>query len=985
MKRTLHTILLTAMTVVLAFPAFAQVLEVSGTVKDENKNPLIGATILIKGTTTGTVSDTDGTFTIKAQKGDLLAIQFIGYDIPEIEIKEPTLTIELKPSLLLDSDPLAICCFPPIRENRTSTYSIVNAKDFNQGNMYHPYQMIQGRVPGLTISRPGGDPLGLFDVRQRGLHSIIGNTEPLLVVDGLPGVSLQTIDPQDIESFSVLRDASMVSLYGARGANGVILIQTKRGLRNSDLKLSYNGYAAMDQAVGMPEVLDAAGYRSLLNNSNNQGKDLGSDTDWAEAITRTGISQAHNLSLSGGLSKTAYHLALNYRQVNGVANNSGFDQMNAALHLSQYLLKDRLQLTASGTFTKRNFNEINKDIFYYAAIFNPTSPILDNNSPFGGYAQEAILDYQNPVALLDQIQNEGAQNIGTIQLGAQWEIANQLRATVNYGYQQQDYTRNYFIDPAAFFGDFKGQNIPTDIELDNQFFESSLAYDFYRNGHHLSLSGGYTYQELTNNLIGATQYDLSTLGLAFVNVNFPQGFEPGSTNINSPNPAYKTQTKLAAFFGRLQYDLDDWLLLSLGLRREGATRFGDNNKWGNFYNLGVGVDWAKLANLPFADRLNTRFSYGTTGNLPADGIYSELIFRPSGTIFYNGQFIPRIDVGNNPSPDLKWEERREWNAGLDFTFFNYRLFGALNIYGGRTEDVLYQYFVSTPPNFVAVQYENYVDFSHRGLEVELNSKLLEQKDFSWNIGVNYAQDRSSLESLRPAQGVDISGIALPAYVGVPGFCCFEPIVLSEGEPLGQFVGYEFDGIKNGVPTYKDLNGDGFFCNCEADLTNIGNALPDFALGISNNLRWKAFDLSVFMRGVFGHALLNTHRQAFGTPILFGRYNVLQTAFEGDRATLQQTVALSDFSIENATFLRLENLALGYNVDLKPNSRISKLRFYAVAQNLFTLTDYKGTDPDIRFRNNGGNFFSGSALTPGLDTRIGYYATRTFVLGVQAAF
>lgn len=982
MKKTLHAILLTAIIVMLTFSTFAQIIEVSGTIMDENKNPLIGATIQIKGTPTGTVSDTNGFFTIRAQKGDLLAIHFIGYEIQEIEIKEPTLTVALKPAFLLNCDPVILSCFAQIKGNQTSAYSIVNAKDFNQGNIYHPYQIIQGRVPGLTISRPGGDPLGLFDVRQRGLHSIIGNTEPLFVVDGLPGASLQTIDPQDIESISVLRDASTASLYGARGANGVILIQTKKGIRNRDLKLSYNGYAAVDQAVGMPEVLNAAGYRSLLNKPNNQGKDLGSDTDWAESITRTSISQAHNLSLSGGLSKTAYHLALNYRQVNGVANNSGFDQMNAALHLSQYLLKDRLQLSASGTFTKRNFSEINKDIFYYAAVFNPTSPVRDNNSPFGGYAQEAIFDYQNPVALLDQVQNGGEQNIGTIQLGAQWEIASQLRATVNYGYQQQRYARDYFIDPAAFFGNFKGQNIPTDIDLDNQFFESSLAYDFYRNGHHLSLSGGYTYQELTNNLLGATQYDLSTLGLAFVNVNFPQGFEPG---LNSPNPAYKTQTKLAAFFGRLQYDLNDWLFASLGLRREGSTRFGDNNKWGNFYNIGVAADWAKRAHLPFADRLNTRFSYGTSGNLPPDGIYSELIFRPSGTIFYNGQFIPRIDVSNNPSPDLKWEERREWSAGLDFNFFNDRLFGSLNIYGGHTEDLLYQYFVPTPPNFVNTQYENYVDFSHRGLEVELNSKLMEQKDFSWNIGINYAQDRTSLESLRLAQGADISGIALPVYVGVPGFCCFEPIVLEEGKPLGQFVGYEFDGIKNGTPTYKDLNGDGFFCNCEQDLANIGNALPDFTLGIGNNLRWKAFDLSIFMRGVFGHDLLNTHRQAFGTPILFGRYNILETALEEDRATLQQSIALSDFSIENATFLRLENLALGYNVDLKPNSRISKLRLYAVAQNLFTLTDYKGTDPDVRFRNNGGNFFSGSALTPGLDTRVGYYATRTFVLGVQVAF
>ncbi|MBK7872810.1 MAG: SusC/RagA family TonB-linked outer membrane protein [Saprospiraceae bacterium] len=833
--------------------------------------------------------------------------------------------------------------------------------------MYHPYQLLRGRVPGLTISKPGGDPLGTFDVYQRGQHSILGATEPLVVIDGLPGASLQTIDVQDIETINILRDASMTSLYGARGANGVLLIESKKGQNWNKFKVNYNAYASVENAINTPDVLSAAQYRTFSNNPN---ANFGADTDWADAITRTGASHAHNLNFSGGFKNTGYRLSLNYRDVNGIVNNSGFDQSNALLNISQGLFKNKIRLQANAGLTRRNFSEIDKNIFYYAAIYNPTAPIRTDT----GYFQQLLFDYYNPVALIEGIDNKGEQNIYTAGLNAHWDILNGLRAQVQYNWQQQAYARRFRVGIRLFY---KLQFFDYDVEADlsNQSFISTILYSFYKNNHDFTLSSGYQYQEWTNELYNVNDYDLAVNNLRFANENFIS--QPDSAAI-----AYKTNTRLAAFFGRLQYDYNNWLFVNAHWRHEGSTRFGDNNKWGNFYGFGTAVDLRALGNIDFADQFKLRLSYGVAGNLPADGIYAKGILRPGGKTLYNGYYIDIYTPITNANPNLKWEERREWNLGLDASFFNNRLFTSFELYSGKSKDLIYNYYTDTPPNLATLTYANYVDFENRGVEISLNAYLSYRSDFSWEMGMNLAADRPKFTSAITPEDIDNEIIMPSVYLGIPGACCAQPSQLRKGEPLGRLYGLEFDRFEKDVILYKDLNKDGIIS--ESDFTEIGRGLPQFTLGFMNDIHWKKLEFNFFLRCVFGHDIINTHRVSYGFPGNIANYNVLESAVTGENSQVPYSQGISSYDVENASFFTLENLVIGYNFNTQKR-HFSTLKMYVAAQNLFTLADYSGNDPEARLKNKGGNFHTGNTLAPGFDVRVGYYATRTFTLGVQAEF
>lgn len=981
MKRILQALVI-IISLLHSLNVFAQSMEVKGSVIDEQGEPMIGASILIKGTSTGTVSDEDGNFTIHAAIGDIIVVSYVGFAPQEINLDDNLDTIEVKLKIkLIELDEVIICHnYPTYGCGPTGCPTNLNIWDnIILGNFHHPYQILRGRVPGLTIAQPGGDPLGFFDVQQRGAHSILGSTEPLIVVDGLPGASIQTIDPQDIESITVLRDPATASMYGTRGANGVISIQTKKSGFNKKLQLSYSGYASMENVTRRPDVLSAATFRRLANDASfpysDPAYDLGNSTDWLDEITRTGVSQAHNLALAGRLENTGYRVALNYRDVNGVARNSGFDQANLLLHISQELFKSKLRLNAGGSFTQRNFTDVNKDIFYYAALMNPTAPVRNNSSQFGGYYHSQVFDLINPVALAEQVNDEGKQNIYTLHLGATWQILDQLNTNVHYSAQNQDYKRNYNMAENIFPNVLPIVNNRSEADLSNQFFEATLKYNYYKEKHDVNITGGYNYQTWINDLGATVNYDLMRLGLRYENVSFP-------TTKQAEPFAYKTAIDLAAFFGRLEYNYDGWLSASASLRREGSSRFGSNHRWGNFPAFGVGIDFAELAELDFANQLKLRASYGITGNLPVDGIYAGQIFRQQGTVYYNGQFIPSYGPGNNINPDLKWEERREFNLGLDFMILNGHLTGSVDYYRGQTNDIIYNYSVPVPPNFFNRYHENMIDFSNRGVEIVLRALPVQGAQFAWEIGVNFASDRTSIKAINPSQGEDFDDFIPFPYLGTGGCCFTELTEIQEDEALGRFIAWEVERVENGFPVQKDQNGDGFIN--AGDFIEIGNALPRFTYSISNTLRWRSFDLNFFLRGVAGHDLVNVHRLAFSNPVNFGRYNVHEDALASPRTP--SSTPIDRRFVENASFLRLENLVLAYNFNVQKNALISRLKLYAAAQNLFTLTEYSGPDPEVRLNNRGGEFlFNPNPLVPGIDARMTYLPTRTFTLGVQAMF
>ncbi len=963
--------------------AVAQLLGVTGKITSIKGEPLVMANIAIKGSSIGTISDAGGNFQIEATPDDVLIISYIGYKSREIMVDGNAMAITLAPEGLSDWQEATVyretdsgipcLCLPSPPDAKQSK---LNSHEYAfLGNIYHPYQILRGRIPGLTIARPSGDPLGFFDVQQRGLHSIFGSTEPLIVIDGLPGASWQTIDPQDIESIAVLRDPAQAAMYGIRGANSVISIKTRLGPDYEKLQVRYGGYLSLEQATRKPNVLSADEYRRLANTPGfpygSPSNDLGSSTNWFDEITRTGVSQAHQLALGGRVNNTGYRIALNYREVNGVAPNSGFNQANVLAQLSQSLLKNRLRLQGGGNFTRRNFTDIHQDVFYYAALMNPTAPVRINKD----YYRPQVFDLINPVALLEQIQNEGQHDVFSWRFGGDWDIASGLKAQVRYAAQLQSYDRNYVSNLSPDL--IPNTRSRSKVDLSNKFLETAISYQVLKKKHDLLLTGGYNYQTWTNDFGAAFNYDLMRLGLRYTNIGFP------NNNAASEPIAYKTTTELAAFFGRLVYRFDDWLKALVSLRREGASRLGENNRWGNFPALGVGIDLASLVKLSFARQLQLRASYGITGNLPVDGIYARQIFRPqNATVFYNGNFIPIVTSGNNPNPNLKWEERREFNSGLDFTAKNERFHLSVDYYRGRTNDLLYDYFVPSPPNVFIRQHENMIDFAHQGVEIALQAVPVARKGFGWEISANFAANSTSVAAIRPSQGNAIEAFTPLPYYGTFGCCQPEWTEIRAGERLGRLLAWEVANDNAASPIPRDQNGDGIID--AKDLVGIGSGLPQFTYGLANTLRWGTITLNFFLRGVSGHSVLNTHRRALSNPSNFGRYNLHVDALA--TPSKPATTPVDRRFVENASFLCLENLVLAYDFNLRQQSVISNLKLYLAAQNLFTLTNYSGTDPEVRLQNRGqAIFFNPDPLVTGVDARLGYFPTRTFTLGIQTVF
>jgi iron complex outermembrane receptor protein len=634
-----------------------------------------------------------------------------------------------------------------------------------------------------------------------------------------------------------------------------------------------------------------------------------------------------------------------------VARHSGFDQSNALLHLSQHLFNNKLQLQLNSGITHRNITKIDSDVFYQAAIYNPTAPIRTDTSRFGGFYQRDIFDYYNPVALLEQISNTGDQTIYTNNLNARWNLFKNVTAKVQYGWQQEAQTQQYRLDTDRFQPRYL-ENYDTKYNSQNQLFTTSLRYYFYKNDHDFDLTGGYQYQTWTNDFRQQTLAD--------------------STLADS-----KTKTELAAFFGNLQYNFRNWLFASAHWRHEGSTRFGDNRKWGNFYGFGTGVNVTELVNLSFSQYLKLRISYGVSGNLPPDGVYADKILRPSAWYLNNGVFKPTVDYFINENQSLQWEARREWNWGFDFEFFNGLLRGSVDWYQQQNQGLVWQYFVPSPPNLANIHYENSVDLSNRGAEFTLNATLLRQSDFSWESGLNYAKNHLRLDAISPSLREDVDGFAPSVYLGTPGGGGFAPYQAQEGAPLGQLYGFIFERSENGEAIYKDVNSDGRFCGCPDDQADLGNAYPRFTLGWSHQLRWKALELNVFLRGVFGHKIVNAHKRLY-TLWQGGDRNVHRSALENNFNNILGKGQLADVQVENGSFATLENLVLSYAV---PSKKFSRLKVYAAAQNLFTLSNYSGVDPEVRLSNRVGEFRN--VLAPGFDARMAYLPARTFTLGVQA--
>jgi iron complex outermembrane receptor protein len=966
---------------------FAQERTVTGSVSSDAEGPIPGVNIVIQGTTQGAVTDVDGNFSITVQGPDaVLVFTSIGYAAQNVTVANQTsINVTLIEDVTALDEIVVIGYGTQKKKELTSAISSVKAEEFNKGNVNDPTQLIQGKVAGLSITKPGGNPNQGYTMRLRGMSTIGANTQPLVVIDGVVGGSLDNVDPNDIESMDVLKDGSAAAIYGTRGSSGVIIVTTKKGRRGT-AHIDYNGMVTLETVGKFPNVMNVDQWKAMSAET-GEGTNFGFNTNWFEETTQNAIQQAHNLSLSGGTDKTKYMASFNYRDGDGVSINTGYTQYNGRLNLSQKAINDRLTVDLNISATQRESQYGFDNAFRQAAIYNPTAPVRSDDPAYDiydGYFQQVLYNYYNPVAILEQNINEGDDQRINMALKGSFEIIDGLKVDAFYSFQKQNFARGSYRDKNSYGTGMDRNGLARRSYDENSFqlFETTINYLTDISGASLQILGGYSYQGFNWNGFSAEGGDFITDAFTYNNLGAAKDFNEGIGSVNS----YQNMSTLVAFFGRVNLNVTDSWFLMASARYEGSSRFGEGNKWGLFPAIGAGVDLANVLDLASMDNLKIRVSYGITGNQPPNPYMSLLRLSPSGNFYYNGEFIPGYAPSSNANPDLGWEKKGEFDIGIDFSMLDGKLFGSFDYYTRTTTDLLFEYEVPVPPNLYSTAWMNLGELANSGVELTLTWKAVQSGDFSYSTTITPTYYiKNELVSLSGTfNGAELSyGVRNLGAMGAPGQSGVPLVRAEEGQPVGQLWAHTFVEVgPDGDLILRDTNGDGTVD--ELDRSVVGNGLPDMEFGWGNTFKYKAFDMNIFFRSVIGHDLNNTFRAFYEVPQMIGSYNLPATATDMRNASTgtllnNSSGVLSSYHIEDASFFALDNMSIGYTFDMSNSSAFRNIRLYVAGNNLFFITGYQGVDPSVRY-DDGGN-----VLIPGIDRRNTWVRTRSFSLGVNVGF
>jgi TonB-dependent starch-binding outer membrane protein SusC len=991
-------ILLVLTTLLLLIPqiiaASIQPVTVRGTVTDAaTGEPLIGVNILIEGTQQGTTTDASGNYTLQVPGGDaVLVVSYIGYASKSVPVAgQSTINVQLDPSVS-ELQEIVVIGYGTMRRNEvTSAVTNVKSEDFNKGNVNNPVQLIQGKVAGLSISKAGGNPNAGFDVRLRGLNTVGTNTGPLVVIDGVIGGSLNNIDPNDVENISVLKDASAAAIYGTRGANGVILVTTKRG-KSGAVQIEYNGYFSADMVAKSTPVMTASEWRAL-SDIVGVGEDFEQSTDWFDEITETAFTQVHNISMSGGSETTNYRASFNYRDANGIAINTGNNQLNGRLNLTQKALNDRLTIDINIGASERKSEFGYDEAFRYASIYNPTAPIHSDDPDhvkYGGYFQEELFDYYNPVSILELNTNEGRERLLNLSGKASLEIFKGLRADAFYSVQSRANLRGDYRDKNDYWGGYNRTGLASrEMNSENsQLFETSLHWNGdIVSGLNANLLGGYSYQENLNEGFRAEGGGFLIDDFKFNNLSSAKDFLTGLGSITS----YKNTDKLIGFFGRMNLNYSDFAFLMVSARYEGSSKFGANNKWGLFPAVSAGLEISRFLNVSAINNLKLRVNYGITGNLPRDSYLSSInIVRRTSNFLYNGNWVEAYGIDRAANPDLKWEKQSEIDAGFDFAILNSAVSGSFDFYTRKTTDLLFYFQIPFPPNVAPNAWVNIGEIKSSGLELTLNARVVQSADFGWNVSFtpSYNLDNTLVSLSGTFNGGElVYGVKDLGGMGSPGQNQTPLTRVTEGGPIGELLALEFQEIdEDGNLVMVDQPGTTPGVD-QDDRVIVGNGLPKFIFGFGNDFTYKNWDMNIFFRGVFGHDLVNSFRGFYEYPMVMTSYNLPVTAKDMKNSTTGAYLnssqgQLSSFHVEDADFVALDNVSLGYNFNVPANWGLKRIRLYAAGNNLFYITGYKGVDPTPRYGDSEDN---NNPLIPGVDRRNTWFRTRSVTLGANIIF
>jgi len=963
---------------------------IQGVVTDANGEPIIGANIMIEGTTTGTITDFDGRFTLDVPENATLQISYIGFVSQNVKVNgRKDITVKLVEDAKALDEVVVVGYGTMKKSDLTGSVSSITSDNFKLGTDLTPQQLMQGAFSGVNISQNSGKPGGSNTIRVRGGTSISASNDPLYVIDGVPistsaGVNqsnistattdffdqepinpLSNINPNDIESINILKDASATAIYGSRGANGVIMITTKKG-KAGVRQLDYSFNLGISTVANKLDVLTGDEYRQTVTDLGLTLDDKGMNTDWQDVIFRTAISQNHYVSFMSGSEKTSYRASAGYSNQNGIMEGSGMKSANARVNINHKALNDKLKLNLNISYGETDSDqapvsntvgsEMGSSMLYEAYVFNPTYPIYDENGDYYDVPPYRV----NPASFAKELLDERGTSQFLGNLTADWNFYKPFTLQVNVGYNKNTISRNSYISKSNLLGNSNNGYVTVQKLSDySKLLETILKYNQSFGKHHIDAMIGYSWQYF----YGEGQ---TTKAYGFLSDNFKWYSLAAAQTVESIS-SYAESNTLISMYGRVNYNYADKYLLTATVRRDGSSRFGSGNKWGVFPS--VAASW-RISQEDFFQNdvmsdLKFRVSFGITGSQEI-GNYNSLSTLGASTNGYlvGGEKVTIVLPQQYTNPDLKWEQTAQTDVGIDFGFFNGRIRGSIDYYYKKTTDLLLSVAVPSP-SLITTQIANVGTVTNQGIELDLAFDLMRRKNFSWEANLNLSHNKNEVVSLSndkwtgdnmqvaPCQGQGLSG----TYAQL----------IMPGQPIGTFYGKRFIGIVDGVEQFAN----------DGESEVIGCAQPDLTFGLGTNLQYKNWTFSLNFRGSIGNDVYNcTANNLAYLSNLPGR-NVLREAVTSGVSRDQAKVFSSRF-IEDGSFVRLDNISLGYNFSL-PKLYVSNARIFVSAQNLFTITGYSGADPEVNSE------ISRTGVAPlGVDY-LSYPRARTFSMGVNLSF
>lgn len=950
--------------------------KITGLVTDEKGEPIIGASVVLKGSHTGTVTNIDGIFSLEVPEQSEITISYIGYKQTYLKTNKAD-----KCKIILEEDSktlneVVVIGYGSLKKsNITSSISSLKREDFVQGDVKSPLSLVKGKVAGLMVNKTSGDPTksdGGIQIMLRGVSNLTGNQQPLIVVDGIAGASLDAISPDDIESIDVLKDGSAAAIYGTRGNNGVILVTTKKGaIGGKKINVDYHGYTSYESISNRIQTFNSEEFLQLPTTT--QGKaltavtDLGATTDWFNSIYQTPINQNHNISVKSGDALSNMIMTVNYQNQQGILKNSGKEQLQARLAANESMWDGKLKFFGSAVGTIVNSSYVDPSIYFNTLLTNPTAPIIDPTTQ----RYTLFQDSSNPVQEINEKSTDTKWNRFSLNGKVSFEPINNLTFNGVGSIERFESIEGSFATYNYYNGDAKNGEVWRNTKYNElKTLEFFADYNFsINNAHNFTFLLGYSYQEHNWEGFSLYNYNFPTELLSYNQPGLGIALKDGNASMDG----YKAQSKLISGFARANYSLYDKYVLSMSIRREGSTKFGENHKWGLFPAISMGWKLSKEAffkNIAWIDELKLRGGYGVTGAEPNDPYLSINKYSYSSPVLSSsGNWIWSIGPSVNNNPDLRWETKKELNFGIDYSVLNNRISGSIDLYNRRTDDLIYTYQVPVPPNLVSDIYANVGSISNYGAEFVVSTIPVQNKNFTWAVTVNFSANYNNVDKLSnelyQRDYIETGATGAPIQKTTH--------IVQEGEPIGNFYGWKSYSISADGTSWLDANGNIItFENGEREM--LGNGIPKYQLGFTSSLKYRNFDASISLRGVGGFQILNQYRMLWETFQRGGNHNYPKTILNhpyGVDTYVYAAPSYVSYYIENGDYLKLDDVTIGYSLKFK--KYVEKLRLYLSGSNLYTLTGYTGVDPEINIL----------GLSPGID-QIGniYPSTRVVSFGIQ---